>query len=88
MTFYGASRAYGYLPALILELCDKGNVTEYLKGFEDGVAKIRTQERMVSMWHHPSNPALTRRLDQGSQQWPLLPSFPEYCPWRLTGGVQ
>ena len=46
--FYGVSKGFGYLPALVLEWCDKGNVTEYLKGFKDGEPKTRTQERLVS----------------------------------------
>ena len=47
--FYGVSQGFGYLPALVLERCDKGNVTEYLKGFKDGELKAGTQKRLVSL---------------------------------------
>ena len=57
--FYGASRAFGYLPGLILEFCDKGNVIEYLKGSGDCVAES-TQQRLVSLLLYPSNAILKR----------------------------
>lgn len=45
---YGMSQGFGYLPALILQSCENGNVTEYLKEMAESDRKNRTRERLVS----------------------------------------